>query len=541
MPPFERSPVAGRAFAAVLCCFALLMLLFPGTFSQFANPNELSRYQSVIAASDRGTFEISREIGTLGGHEDVSVSDGRTYSNKAPGLAFAAIPVYRALRLVLPAPSNVASPLFPAVRFLTVSVASILALAAFARRVSAVNARAASLVVYAAAFGTPFLFYARSFFAHAWTAALLFLAWDRILAAEEAGPSRRVTVPYMISGLLAGLAAISEYPVALISLLLALRAASGKNGRAFALFLTGLAVPLAGLAVYDTICFGAPWVLSSAREGFPEYQKLSTGGAFGFQAPSLKIALAYLIHPARGVLIFSPFFLWCVPGFLRWWRSRERRPDFALCLATTVLFFIAMTAYPNWHGGWSLGSRYLLPVLFFAAFPMAQALDSPLSRGLFLAAVVFSAAGQFLLTSTFAHFPDSVPFPAATGSWWFLAHGWIAPSVFGSAPAAGVAAIVIAAMAFAAPLALSARAGAPLSPRPALCVFIGAAPLAALLLRSPPLSYSARLWRAGVFGQYSGRDPARAELAAVARAAASPEEQRQAVRAWRIFGPRASP
>jgi hypothetical protein len=538
MPPFERSPVAGRALAAVLGAFALLALLYPGTFSQFANPNELSRYQAVTAAADRGTFEISKEIGALGGHEDIAVADGRIYSNKAPGLAFAAIPVYRVLRLVLPAPSTVASPIFQAVRFLTVSVASILALAAFGRRLSGANARSAPLLVYAVAFGTPFLFYARSFFAHAWTAALLFLAWDRILAAEESAASRRVSVPYLVSGFLAGLAAISEYPVALISLLLAIRAASRKNGWAFALFLAGLAVPLSGLAVYDTVCFGAPWVLSSAREGFPEYQKLATGGGFGFQAPSLKIALAYLFHPARGVLVFSPFLLWCVPGFLRWWRLQERRADFALCLASTVLFFIAMTAYPNWHGGWSLGSRYLLPVLFFAAFPIARALDSPLSRGLFLAAVVFSAGTHLLLTSTFAHFPDSVPVPAATGSWWFLTHGWISPSVFGSSAAAGAAALVLAALAFAAPLALSARTAAPLSPRPALCVLLGAAPLAVLLLRPPPLSYPGRLWRAGVFGQYSGRDPERRELAAVARAAATPEEQRQAIRAWRVFGPR---
>src|SRR4030095_5050865 len=80
--------------------------------------------------------------------------------------------------------------------------------------------------------------------------------------------------------------------------------------------------------------------------------------------------------------------------------------------------------------GWSLGSRYLLPVLFFAAFPIARALDSPLSRGLFLAAAGFFTGTHLLLTSTFAHFPDSVPVPAATGSWWFLMHGWIVPSVF---------------------------------------------------------------------------------------------------------------
>ena len=43
-------------------------------------------------------------------------------------------------------------------------------------------------MTFAVAFGTPFLFYARSFFAHAWTASLLFLAWDLL---RERGRPRR--------------------------------------------------------------------------------------------------------------------------------------------------------------------------------------------------------------------------------------------------------------------------------------------------------------------------------------------------------------
>ena len=269
------------------------------------------------------------------------------------------------------------------------------------------------------------------------------------------------------------------------------------------------------------------------------YQKLSQGAFFGFQAPSAKIAIAYLFHPARGVFLLSPFFLWSIAGFLRWWRSREARADFALCLTSTLLFFIAMTAYPNWHGGWSLGSRYLLPILFFATFPISRALDTSLSRGLFLAAVVFSVGLHFVLTSTFAHFPEWVPFPAFTGSLWFLAHGWIAPSLFGSW--GGAAALAVAAVVLAAALVLSARAAAPLAPKPAMCALLGLAPLAALLLHPPPVPYMARLWRAGVYGQYSDLDPGRRELVEVARAAATPEEQRDAMRAWRLFGPRPSP
>jgi len=38
-------------------------------------------------------------------------------------------------------------------------------------------------------------------------------------------------------------------------------------------------------------------------------------------------------------------------------------------VALGILFFVAMTAYPNWHGGWSMGNRYLLPLLFPFAPP----------------------------------------------------------------------------------------------------------------------------------------------------------------------------
>jgi hypothetical protein len=538
MRSLEASPEADRALRVVLGAFLALTLLYSGGFG---NPNELSRYQAVIAAVERGTFEISEELRTLGSHEDVAAVGEKRYSNKAPGLILAAIPVYRILRVFLPAPESGTSPILAALRVLTVSAVSLLALWRFGRRLArGPNPAAAPLVVYAAAFGTGYVFYARSFFSHAWTAALLFLAWDRILAAEEAGTSRRVSIPYLAAGFLAGLAAISEYPVLLMAGLLALRCAARRNGRALTLFVAGLAVPLAALAAYDTMCFGAPWILSSSLEALPEYRELAARGLFGFGLPRRDVALHLLVGPSRGVLLFSPFVLWIVPGFLRWWRSREARPDFWLCLGGLVLFFVAMTAYPNWHGGWALGSRYLLPVLFFAVFPIAWALHSPLSRGLFLAAAVCAAAGHWLLTATYPHWPVWIPWPAVTSAW-FLSRGWFAPSLLGGSLSANVAACALAAAAFAAPLVMSARAAAPLSPRPLLCAVLGLAPLALLLLRPPPLPYDARLWRAGMLARYSDRDPSRQELRSVSLLASTPEEQRSVLRAWRVFGPSASP
>ena len=68
-----------------------------------------------------------------------------------------------------------------------------------------------------------------------------------------------------------------------------------------------------------------------------------------------------------------------------------------------------------------------------------------------------------------------------------------------------------------------------MSPRPAVAALLGVAPLAVLLLRPPELTFGGRLWRASIYGAYSGRDVQREELRAVALSASTPEEQRWAL------------
>jgi hypothetical protein len=533
-----------RAMAAVLVAFGFLSLDFTGAFPPFSNPNELSRLESVVAAVDDGTLAIDSAIARLGDHEDKSSSDGRTYSNKAPGLALAAVPIYRLLRFALDAPATPgADPIVFWLRFLTVTAVCLVALARFGRRVALwADPAAAPLVLAAAALGTVYLFYGRSFFGHAWSAALLFLAWDLLTASEGAASPRRAAALLAGAGLLAGWAAISEYTTAPVAGLLALRAFAGATAlhrrvRAAVLFAAGLAVPLIVLALYNRACFGSPWVLSSAREAYPQYRELAGRGLFGFGPPSLGIAVRSLLSPERGVLVFSPVLLFAIPGFYRWHRSGRRRPDFWLAICATVVFFVLMTGYPNWHGGWSLGSRYLLPILFFPMMAAGFALATPVARGLFVAALVFSVASHFILTASFPYFPDNVPWPLATGSGWFLSRLWVAPAHL----AGGGLALLLPAIVTAAALALAIRASGPSVPRPAVAVLLGFAPVVFLLLRPPEISYGARLWRAAIFGAYSGVDPGREELKAVVLEAATPEERRQALGAWRVYGVPASP
>jgi len=530
-----------RACAVVVGVFALFCAYFSGSFPPFSSPNELSRFQTVVAYVESGTFAIDAELARLGDHEDKAASSGRFYSNKAPGLSLAAIPVYRVLRLFARRPDSPASRVFVLLRLLTVSLVCAVALARFARRLRRRREweAVAPIVTFAIAFGTPFLFYARSFYSHAWSASLLFLAWDALSPSPDRAPSPGAR---LLAGILAGWAAISEYTVAPVALALAVRAALPARGdrgvKPLVPFAAGAAVPLGLLLLYQKVCFGSPFVLSSAREAYPAYSELARQGFFGFGPPSVKVAVAYLFHPARGILLLSPFFFWAGPGFARWWRNRRERPEGGVALAATLASFLLMTGYANWHGGWALGSRYLLPLLFFVAAALPFALESPLSRGLFSAAAVFSGGSHVLATLSWPHFPLDFGFPPVNASAWFLARGWIAPNLgqeTGLSPGASLVLPVAAALVAAVAALVTAR---PVRPPAPVAVALGATPLVLLLFFTPPMPYSGRLLRAVIYGNYSGLDPRREELRREVAAASTPVERAQAERAWKTAGPR---
>ena len=309
MTPNSELSAERRAGLAAVAGFAVLTLYFTGLFPPFGNPNELSRLEMVFAFVEQGTFRIDGAIPVLGDHEDKAVSGGHFYSNKAPGLAFAAIPVYRVLRVFFPPPRSASDAIFVLLRILTVSVLCVVALARFAARLG--SAKGSALLVFALAFGTPLLFYGRSFFGHAWTAALLFLAWDLARKREERAPAGGAGLLAESAGLLCGWAAISEYTAAPLAMLLALRVARRGSWRTLALFAAGAAVPLLLLLSYDASCFGSPWVLSSAREAHRSYSELAGKGLFGFGAPSPRIARDGTGGPTR--CAGAPAFL-SVPG-----------------------------------------------------------------------------------------------------------------------------------------------------------------------------------------------------------------------------------
>jgi hypothetical protein len=59
-----------------------------------------------------------------------------------------------------------------------------------------------------------------------------------------------------------------------------------------------------------------------------------------------------------------------------------------------------------------------------------------------------------------------------------------------------------------------------------------------MLAVAPAPPFSVKLFRAAMYGAFSGLDPARNELKAVVLSASTESEKRRALSMWRHFGPR---
>jgi hypothetical protein len=478
----------------------LLAVLVVPVFPHFLSPNEVSRWALAASLVESRTPEISGVLPLLGpAFEDVSEKDGRVYSNKAPGAALVALPGYLAAR-PFAGPPSAGSLRFSLtlMRLLAATLPAILlalVLAGAAVRFGATPARAR----YAAAvllFATPLFAYGLLLFSHALVAACLFGAWAAFFVTTPGSRGRRD----VLGGALLGFAVLSEYPAAIPAAVLVLCAAAVSPRRLLPIAAGG-ALPALILAAYDTVCFGGPFALSSGFERAAAFRGLAASGLFGIGLPSPSVLLQLLLDPSKGLLVFVPLLLlwpWAFPAA----RGRVSREG-GLALALVPLSLLVLYAgYPNWHGGFTVGPRYLVAALPFLVFPLAFREGGALEAGL-AGASVLACVGT---TLAFPFVPPGFALPwGETFGGDFYGKGLGVPNLFHLVPA-------VRGMAFLAPLLLALVSAAALlslhSKKRALgfCAGAAVAATAGLLAGSIfPLSSSLLLQRAYVADVYFGR------------------------------------
>ena len=87
-----------------------------------------------------------------------------------------------------------------------------------------------------------------------------------------------------------------------------------------------------------------------------------------------------LISPGRGLLVYSPFLIFCFHGFYSGIKNRVYRGITILFSAFILCHLIVVSLFPHWWGGHCFGSRFMSDILPFAFFLMFLSVDDLLKR-----------------------------------------------------------------------------------------------------------------------------------------------------------------
>jgi hypothetical protein len=427
-----------RRARALVVLYGVLALLVIPVFPHFLSPNEFARWATAASLASRGTPEISAVRPLLGpSFEDIAAAGGRLYANKAPGLAFFSLPGYLLARPLAGPPSREAMRVgLDAMRLAGATFPVLLLAVVVARTAERLGADRDRIpvVVFGLLFATPLFAYGLLLFSHALVAAALFGAWAALFvpAAPRAAARREV-----LSGALLGLTVLSEYPAAVPAAVLVIVASWGRGAGRLARIAAGGAPFALALLVYNRLCFGGFFEMSSAHEAAGSFRSLASTGFFGIGFPSVAILGRLLADPSKGLLLFSPFLVLGLRALPAAARCLGRPAAAALALVPLSMLLL-FSGYPNWHGGFTVGPRYLVAAMPFLVFPLAFR-----GGGRLEAAQLGASAGAVALTSlVFPFVPGGFALPWGSFSAPLLSRGLVVPNLLHLAPG-GLAAVVV--------------------------------------------------------------------------------------------------
>lgn len=363
--------------------------------------NEYSHFDQVRAL-DHGTPVIDRWRHTTG---DRAVYQHHFISDKAPGLGMATLPVYHVARSVgfLSSADHSRNVDRSSVHLLvifgcTLPMALILLLAF--RLVERRDPGQGAAVAMTLGLGTLLLPFATVFFSHVLSAFLGFAAFFVLWRERERGETR--LWPIAAAGVLAGYAVSTEYPLAVLALLLAAYVGWRKDPiKPLIAYGGGFAIGVLPLLLYDWWAFGSPFHLSYS------YVAANSSGVLGLGAPSVRTFVRLLVAD-RGLFVVTPVTAAAMAGIVILYRE-GRRAD-ALVPAAVVVAYLGYNAcYYLPFGGGVPGPRFLITMLPFLAVPLAAAYRrapiTTLSLGLVSAAIMILATitGPILDTGKSTH------------------------------------------------------------------------------------------------------------------------------------------
>lgn len=243
--------------------------------------------------------------------------------------------------------------------------------------------------------------------------------WNRVRSAGRGLLSGRWD---LLAGFACGWVLASEYTAGLIVVgigFLVLRMGWGRITR-----LTLASVPpVLLIPAYSWLCLADPFTLPySHQASFPAMQE----GLYAIEWPDPTTAFNLLLSPTRGLFFWSPFLVMAGLGY--WELADRSRAWFWITYALPLLQIIVISGRTwDWQAGFTVGPRYLAPILPLLALPCALGLRRFPKTGGTLALI--SVLMTTLATLTDATPDYSIYNPLTELHLPLLAQGVISPNV----------------------------------------------------------------------------------------------------------------
>ena len=210
--------------------------------------------------------------------------------------------------------------------------------------------------------GTFVFSYATTLYSHVPAAFFSFFSFLLAMHIRQ-GESRYQKIMALFSGFSASLAVFIEPSAVLMLGLILLYFLGFSSGRKCVMVFLFGCIPCGFLqCFYNAVCFGGPFQSSYAYANEAVMVKIN-GNLFG--VPRIKTMVEMLFLPYRGLFVTSPVMLMIFPGTALLLREKKLRLEALFFVVVSVGFFIYMAGFHAWHGGSTVGPRYLLPAFPF--------------------------------------------------------------------------------------------------------------------------------------------------------------------------------
>lgn len=372
----------------------------------------------------------------------------RTYSNKAPGMSFLAVPVYAAHRAWYGARGKTADlrrvrdpeerfrrlkRVTFWVRLFTAALPAFgfLLLLSYWLRPFVPETHLRRVAVVAYGLGTLAFTYAAQVMSHQLATSLLFSAFMLVHMVGRRSARVWLLIP---AGFLGAAALASDYQLIFAAVPLALYTLwVVRPLPRVAWALLGALPPIVLLLHYHHAAFGSVFYTGYDFLIARHDAALHDQGVLGITTPRWKAMYGSFLSPDNGLLYFSP---WLVPAALGlgWlWRlpaadspvtapspSAVRRltwpsAEWVFFVAVLAVYTYFITSIAFWRGGWQTGPRYVNAMLPCLVLPYGLLLrrvrDRPWLWALAVGPALASIVMYALIVATFPHFPDKYRFP----------------------------------------------------------------------------------------------------------------------------------